>query len=45
MQKRNVGPFAVSPIGLGCMKLSHAYGIPPDEKASIALLHGALDRA
>jgi Predicted oxidoreductases (related to aryl-alcohol dehydrogenases) len=43
MQKRAVGPFAVSPIGLGCMNLSHAYGVPPEEKASIALLHRALD--
>ena len=27
---RRIGPFEVSEIGLGCMNLSHAYGMPPD---------------
>ena len=32
----------LSAIGLGCMSMSHAYGIPNDEE-SIATLHKALD--
>jgi aryl-alcohol dehydrogenase-like predicted oxidoreductase len=40
---RQLGPFRVSPIGLGCMNLSHAYGQPPSAEAGQALLHRALD--
>ena len=29
MEKRTLGPFSVSAVGLGCMNLSHAYGVPP----------------
>ena len=29
MNTRTLGPFQVSSIGLGCMNLSHAYGVPP----------------
>jgi aryl-alcohol dehydrogenase-like predicted oxidoreductase len=43
MNKRTLGPFAVNPIGLGCMNLSHAYGVPPTAEAGRALLHRALD--
>jgi aryl-alcohol dehydrogenase-like predicted oxidoreductase len=43
MQKRRVGPFKVSAIGLGCMNLSHAYGTPPSPEAAQALLLKALD--
>lgn len=43
MQTRRVGPFEVSAIGLGCMSLSHAYGVPPDEATSQRLLLAALD--
>ena len=32
----------LSAIGLGCMSMSHAYGVPNDEE-SIATLHHALD--
>jgi aryl-alcohol dehydrogenase-like predicted oxidoreductase len=40
MQQRSLGPFQVSAIGLGCMNLSHAYGVPPSEEdASRVLLH------
>lgn len=31
------------PIGLGCMSLSHAYGIPPSAEDGLALLRAALD--
>jgi len=40
---RKLGPFAVSPIGLGCMNLSHAYGVPPSPEAAARILLRALD--
>ena len=40
---RPLGPYTVSAIGLGCMNLNHAYGTPPSEAESIALLNRALD--
>ena len=43
MNKRKVGPFEVSPIGFGCMNLSHAYGAPPAPAAGERLLLQALD--
>ncbi|ODT86998.1 aldo/keto reductase [Phenylobacterium sp. SCN 70-31] len=43
MQKRRIGPFEVSAIGLGCMSLSHAYGSPPPRKQAEEVLLGALD--
>ena len=30
-------------IGLGCMSLSHAYGVPPSEEDGLAFLRSALD--
>lgn len=30
-------------FGLGCMNLSHAYGVPPSEEEGLALLRAALD--
>ncbi|MBV9541795.1 MAG: aldo/keto reductase [Alphaproteobacteria bacterium] len=43
MQKRKLGPFEVSAIGLGCMSLSHAYGPPPPREQAERVLKGALD--
>ncbi len=43
MEHRNIAGNVVPAIGLGCMNLSHAYGTPPSEAESIALLHSALD--
>lgn len=43
LQKRELGPFSVHPIGLGCMNLSHAYGVPPSYAQAERLLLGALD--
>jgi len=43
MQQRQIGPFQVSAIGLGCMNLSHAYGAPPSPEQAERLLLAALD--
>lgn len=43
MEKRNVGPFKVNPIGLGCMNMMHAYNAPIPEEDSDTLLNRALD--
>jgi aryl-alcohol dehydrogenase-like predicted oxidoreductase len=43
MQKRKIGPFDVSALGLGCMSLSHAYGTPPDPASAARVLLAALD--
>ena len=43
MPQRPLGPFQVSAIGLGCMNLSHAYGVPPSPEAGRELLARALD--
>ena len=40
---RQLGPWSVPPIGLGCMSLSHAYGVPPSTEKGIAVLQKALD--
>jgi aryl-alcohol dehydrogenase-like predicted oxidoreductase len=44
LKTRNIGPLAVSAIGLGCMNLSHAYGTPPSAEDGEALLLDALDQ-
>lgn len=41
---RKLGRAEVFPVGLGCMNLSHAYGLPPDRQAAEQLLLGALER-
>jgi aryl-alcohol dehydrogenase-like predicted oxidoreductase len=43
MLRRPLGPFDVAAIGLGCMNLSHAYGVPVEKQAGIRLLNEALD--
>ena len=43
MQQRQLGPFSVSAIGLGCMNLSHAYGPPVSTEQAERLLLSALD--
>ncbi|MFT3720470.1 aldo/keto reductase [Pseudorhodoferax sp.] len=43
MQERTIGPFTVSAIGLGCMNLSHAYGVPPPADQAERVLLQALD--
>ncbi|MBL8371213.1 MAG: aldo/keto reductase [Burkholderiaceae bacterium] len=43
MPTRQLGPFSVSAIGLGCMNLCHAYGAPVSEAQAERLLLAALD--
>ncbi len=43
MQTRQLGPFCVSAIGLGCMNLSHAYGAPVSREQGERVLLAALD--
>jgi aryl-alcohol dehydrogenase-like predicted oxidoreductase len=40
---RPLGPFRISPLGLGCMNLSHAYGRPPPPEQGERVLRAALD--
>lgn len=42
-QQRQLGPFTVSAIGLGCMNICHAYGPPVPEAQAERLLLAALD--
>ncbi len=41
--KRPINGRMTNPIGLGCMSLSWAYGIPPSDEDGAKLLHRALD--
>jgi aryl-alcohol dehydrogenase-like predicted oxidoreductase len=43
MKTRRLGPWDIAPIGLGCMNLSHAYGLPPPPEQAERLLLQALD--
>jgi aryl-alcohol dehydrogenase-like predicted oxidoreductase len=43
MQQRQLGPFQVTAISLGCMNLSHAYGTPPSAEQGQRVLLSALD--
>lgn len=40
---RRIGPFAVPPIGLGCMNFSHAYAAPPPPEVAQQLWLQALE--
>src|SRR5262245_23502766 len=40
---RQLGPFQVSAIGLGCMNLSHAYGTPLPVEQSAAVISRAVE--
>lgn len=41
--ERKLGPWSVPAVGLGCMNLSHAYGVPPSKEQGEAVLQKALD--
>ncbi|MGA8392958.1 MAG: aldo/keto reductase [Burkholderiaceae bacterium] len=43
MRQRQLGPFTVSAISLGCMNLSHAYGAPVSAEQAERVLLAALD--
>ena len=43
LPQRRLGPGTVSSIGLGCMNLSHAYGVPPSPETAAAVLLRALE--
>ena len=43
MPQRQLGPFTVSAIGLGCMNICHAYGAPVSEQQAERVLLAALD--
>jgi aryl-alcohol dehydrogenase-like predicted oxidoreductase len=43
-RKLGSGGLEVSEIGLGCMGLSHGYGVPTGRQAGIALLRQAVER-
>lgn len=46
MKYRNLGnsDIKISAIGLGCMGMTHAYGVPSDEAEMIKLIHSAVDK-
>jgi aryl-alcohol dehydrogenase-like predicted oxidoreductase len=46
MKKRRLGNsnLEISALGLGCMGMSWAYGLPQDKQAMIQLLHAAVER-
>ncbi len=41
--KRSINQHEIYPIGLGCMNLSHAYGVPPDKRQAERVLLQAMD--
>lgn len=43
MKTRKIGPFNVSPVGLGCMNMSMGYGPIKSESEADQLLNSALD--
>ena len=43
MKKRMLGKLEVSPVGMGCMALSHGYGQIPDEAYSIEAIRKAYE--
>ena len=43
MQTRKIASFSVPAIGLGCMNLSHGYGVPPSAEQGEKVLMAALD--
>jgi aryl-alcohol dehydrogenase-like predicted oxidoreductase len=44
MHTRPLGPFTVTAIGLGCMNLSHAYGVPPSAEQGERVLRAAIEQ-
>ena len=43
-EKRKIGnSLEVTPVGLGCMGFSHAYGAPTARKEAVRMIHRAYD--
>ena len=40
---RTICDIEIPAVGLGCMNLSHAYGVPPPKEVGEAVLQKALD--
>jgi aryl-alcohol dehydrogenase-like predicted oxidoreductase len=43
MKSRSIGAASVAELGLGCMPLSHAYGVPPSLREARNLIDRAID--
>ena len=43
MNARRIGDVEVAEIGLGCMNLSHAYGVPPEPAQAARVVNRALE--
>lgn len=43
IRSRNIGDLEVGAQGLGCMGMSHAYGVHDDDGESVATIHRALE--
>ena len=43
MKHRKLGTIEVSAVGMGMMGFTHAYGLPPEERESIRLVHEAFE--
>ena len=43
MNTRRIGTASVAELGLGCMCLSHAYGVPPAPRDAQRVLHRAIE--
>ena len=43
MRTRRIGGVGVAEIGLGCMNLSHAYGVPPDRAQAERVVRRAIE--
>ncbi|MFT5609106.1 MAG: aryl-alcohol dehydrogenase-like predicted oxidoreductase, partial [Parvicella sp.] len=43
MHQRQLGPFTISALGLGCMNICMGYGDPVDDETAGTLLNTALD--
>lgn len=41
--KENIRKKSIWPVGLGCMGMSHAYGVPADKKEMVELIAQAVD--
>jgi aryl-alcohol dehydrogenase-like predicted oxidoreductase len=44
MEKRKLGTLEVSPIGLGCMRMSSGHGPAPDKEEMFKVMRGAVER-